>query len=113
VTPHPKLSGTIYTAAEDINRAGGRGLPIECDIRSEESVLKAVKQTVEEFGGIDIVINNGMEIAFASDPVYQLMRIRIPASAISLTTTQETSLKKYDLMNNVNSRGTWLVSKVW
>jgi len=92
VTPHPKLSGTIYTAAaEDINRAGGRGLPIECDIRSEESVLKAVKQTVQEFGGIDIVINN--------------------ASAISLTTTQETSLKKYDLMNNANSRGTWLVSK--
>jgi len=59
VTPNPKLPGTIFTAAEDINKAGGRGLPIECDIRSEESVQKAVEKTIQEFGGIDIVINNG------------------------------------------------------
>jgi citronellol/citronellal dehydrogenase len=59
VTPNPKLPGTIFTAAEEINKAGGRGLPIECDIRSEESVQKAVVKTIQEFGGIDIVINNG------------------------------------------------------
>jgi citronellol/citronellal dehydrogenase len=91
VTPHPKLPGTIFTAADEISKAGGRGLPIECDIRNEESVQKAVDKTVQEFGGIDIVINN--------------------ASAISVTNTQETSLKKYDLINTVNARGTWLVSK--
>jgi citronellol/citronellal dehydrogenase len=62
VTPHPKLPGTIFTAAEEINDAGGRGIPIECDIRSEESVQKAVEQTVREFGGIDIVINNGTKL---------------------------------------------------
>lgn len=59
VTPHPKLPGTIFTAAEDVSKAGGRGLALECDIRSEESVQKAVEKTVQEFGGIDIVINNG------------------------------------------------------
>jgi citronellol/citronellal dehydrogenase len=106
------LLGTIFTAAEDINKAGGRGLPIECDIRSEESVQRAVKQTVQEFGGIDIVINNGKECTITFDALDELMRIRTPASAISVTTTQETSVKQYDLMNSVNSRGTWLVSKV-
>ncbi|KAI9593268.1 short-chain dehydrogenase/reductase SDR [Syncephalis fuscata] len=89
--PHPKLPGTIYTAAEEINKAGGRGLPLICDIRSEEQVKNAIAKTVETFGGIDILINN--------------------ASAISLTNTEETSVKKYDLMHSINGRGTWMVSK--
>jgi citronellol/citronellal dehydrogenase len=109
VTPNPKLPGTIFTAAEEINKAGGRGLPIECDIRSEESVQKAVEKTVQQFGGIDIVINNGWTLLFQSLRWITLIFI---ASAISLSTTQDTSLKKYDLMNTVNARGTWLVSKV-
>lgn len=103
VTPHPKLPGTIFTAAEEINKAGGRGLPIECDIRSEESVQKAVEKTVKEFGGIDIVINNG-EFGNFFDRMYGDLVADV-ASAISLTTTQETPLKKYDLMNTINSRG--------
>lgn len=89
--PHPKLPGTIYTAAEEIEAAGGKALPIACDIRSEEAVEAAVKQTVERFGGIDACINN--------------------ASAISLTGTLETDMKRYDLMNQINARGTFLCSK--
>ena len=90
--PNPKLPGTIFSAASDIQKAGGRALPIQCDIRFEDQVEAAIKKTVETFGGIDILINN--------------------ASAISLTNTTETTLKKFDLMNQINGRGTWLVSKL-
>ncbi|KAI9341013.1 short chain dehydrogenase [Zopfochytrium polystomum] len=89
--PHPKLKGTIYTAAEEIEKAGGRGLPVVCDIRAAEQVEAAIEKTAKEFGGIDIVINN--------------------ASAISLTNTPDTPVKRYDLMNQVNGRGTWITSK--
>ena len=89
--PHPKLPGTIYTAAKEIEAAGGQALPVLCDIRFEDQVSAAVQQTVEKFGGIDICINN--------------------ASAISLTGTLETPMKKYDLMNGINARGTYLVSQ--
>lgn len=89
--PHPKLPGTIFTAAKEIEAAGGRALAIECDIRFEEQVTAAVKQTVEAFGGIDVCVNN--------------------ASAISLTGTLETPMKRFDLMNQVNARGTFLVSQ--
>ncbi|KAF9096906.1 Hydroxysteroid dehydrogenase-like protein 2 [Mortierella sp. GBA35] len=90
-TPHPTLPGTIYTAAEEIEKAGGKALPIVCDIRDEEQVKSAIEQTAAKFGGIDILVNN--------------------ASAISLTNTQETTVKKYDLMHSINGRGTWMVSK--
>ena len=89
--PHPKLEGTIYTAVEEIEKAGGKGLPILCDIRHEDQVAAAVEKTAETFGGIDICINN--------------------ASAISLTGTLKTEMKRYDLMNEVNARGTFLTSK--
>ena len=89
--PHPKLPGTIYTAAEEIEAAGGKALPILCDIREESQVAAAVAKTVETFGGIDICINN--------------------ASAISLTDTLSTDMKRYDLMHQINMRGTFLVSK--
>ncbi|KAI9334283.1 hypothetical protein BDR26DRAFT_867157 [Obelidium mucronatum] len=86
--PHPKLPGTIYTSAKAIDAAGGKGLPIVCDIRFEDQVNAAVAQTVKEFGGIDILINN--------------------ASAISMTPMTETPMKKFDLMNQINGRGTYL-----
>ena len=89
--PHPKLEGTIHTAAEEIERAGGTALPIVGDIRDEESVGRAVDAAVERFGGIDICVNN--------------------ASAISLTGTEQTEMKRYDLMQDINARGTFLVSK--
>ncbi|MEM7657036.1 MAG: NAD(P)-dependent oxidoreductase [Bacteroidota bacterium] len=89
--PHPKLPGTIYTAAEEIEAAGGKALPLVVDIRFEEMVESAVKKAVETFGGIDILINN--------------------ASAISLTPTEHTTMKRYDLMHSVNVRGTFMVSK--
>ncbi|KAG0243723.1 Hydroxysteroid dehydrogenase-like protein 2 [Actinomortierella wolfii] len=89
--PHPTLPGTIYTAAEEIEKAGGKALPIVCDIRDEEQVANAIEQTAQKFGGIDILVNN--------------------ASAISLTGTQATPVKKYDLMHSINGRGTWMVSK--
>ena len=90
--PHPKLPGTIYTAAEDIEKAGGQALPVVCDIRDEDMVQAGIDATVEKFGGIDICVNN--------------------ASAISLTGTEATSMKRYDLMNQVNARGTFLLSKL-
>lgn len=89
--PHPKLAGTIYTAADEIEKAGGKALPIVVDIRSEEMIQNAVNKTVETFGGIDILINN--------------------ASAISLTPIEQTTQKRYDLMHEINVRGTFLVSK--
>ncbi|KAF3423409.1 hypothetical protein E2986_03210 [Frieseomelitta varia] len=90
--PHPKLPGTIYTAAEEIEQAGGKALPCIVDVRNETQVVSAVENAVKKFGGIDIVINN--------------------ASAISLTGTESTDMKKYDLMNNINTRGTFLVTVV-
>ena len=89
--PHPKLPGTIFTAAKEIEAAGGQALPLMCDIRSEEQVFEAVQKAVSRFGGIDVCVNN--------------------ASAISLTGTLETPMKKYDLMHQVNARGTYLVSQ--
>lgn len=90
--PHPKLPGTIYTAAEEIEQAGGRALACVVDIRDEEMVQQAVAQTVEKFGGIDILVNN--------------------ASAISPTGTLQTPMKRYDLMHQINTRGTFLCSQV-
>ena len=89
--PHPKLPGTIHTAADEIRAAGGEALAVQCDIRHEEEVDAAVAAAVEEFGGLDILVNN--------------------ASAISLTPTLDTEMKRYDLMHAVNGRGTFLVSK--
>jgi citronellol/citronellal dehydrogenase len=89
--PHPKLPGTIYTAAEEIERAGGKALPCSVDIRDEAQIDAAVAKTVERFGGIDILVNN--------------------ASAISLTLTVETTMKRYDLMHSVNVRGTFACSR--
>jgi citronellol/citronellal dehydrogenase len=89
--PHPKLPGTIYTAAEEIEKAGGKALACVVDIRSEDQVVAAVKQAVEKFGGIDICVNN--------------------ASAISLTGTLDTPMKRYDLMHQINARGTFLCSQ--
>jgi citronellol/citronellal dehydrogenase len=89
--PHPKLPGTIHTAAEEIRDVGGEALPIVGDIRDAESVDEAVEQAVEEFGGIDIVVNN--------------------ASAINLSGTEELEVKSYDLMQNINVRGTFVVTR--
>lgn len=90
--PHPKLEGTIYTAAEEIDRAGpGRVLPIQGDIRFDESIRHIVKTTVDTFGGIDILINN--------------------ASAISLTGTEQTEFKRWDLMHGINVRGTFFMCR--
>eukprot|EP00914_Ancora_sagittata_P030809 GHVO01062066.1.p1 GENE.GHVO01062066.1~~GHVO01062066.1.p1 ORF type:complete len:151 (+),score=19.39 GHVO01062066.1:101-553(+) len=89
--PHPKLPGTIYTAAKEIEEAGGACLPCVVDVRSEQQVKAAVDKAVKRFGGIDILVNN--------------------ASAIQLTGTEDTSMKGYDLMNNIVSRGTFLCSK--
>ncbi|XP_036117706.1 hydroxysteroid dehydrogenase-like protein 2 [Molossus molossus] len=88
---HPKLPGTIYTAAEEIEAAGGKALPCIVDVRDEQQISNAVEKAVEKFGGIDILVNN--------------------ASAISLTNTMETPTKRVDLMMNVNTRGTYLTSK--
>jgi citronellol/citronellal dehydrogenase len=89
--PHPKLEGTVYTAAEQIEAAGGQALPIVGDIRDEEQVVSAVAQAVERFGGIDVCVNN--------------------ASAINLSGTEAMEMKRYDLMQDINTRGTFLVSK--
>ncbi len=90
--PHPKLPGTIYSAAAEIEAAGGRALPLAVDIREEDQVAAAVAQTVATFGGIDILVNN--------------------ASAISLTPTPQTEMKRFDLMHQINTRGTFLCSKL-
>ncbi|MDC0231470.1 NAD(P)-dependent oxidoreductase, partial [Aureispira] len=90
--PHPKLPGTVYTAAEEMIAAGGNAMPVIVDIRSEELVQQAVDMAVEKFGGIDILINN--------------------ASAINLSSTEHVSMKRYDLMHSVNTRGTFLCTKL-
>lgn len=89
--PHPKLEGTIHTAAAAIEAAGGRALPLVVDVRDEASVADAFARAVREFGGVDIVVNN--------------------ASAIALTPTPQTEMKRFDLMHQVNTRGTYMVSK--
>jgi citronellol/citronellal dehydrogenase len=89
--PHPKLPGTVYTAAEEIEKAGGRALPLVCDIRFEDQVNAAVEQTLTKFGGLDICVNN--------------------ASAIQLTGTLQTDMKRFDLMHAINARGTYMVSR--
>lgn len=89
--PHDKLPGTIYTAAQDIEAAGGKALPLVVDVRDEASVSEAIARTVDVFGGLDIVINN--------------------ASAIYLANTTDVTMKRFDLMHQVNTRGTFLVSK--
>ena len=91
VKPHPKLPGTIFDAAEEIESAGGKALPIRTDIRDESQINDAVQQTIDKFGSIDALVNN--------------------ASAISLTGTLETPMKKFDLMFGINVRGTYAVSK--
>ena len=89
--PHPTLPGTIFTAADEIEGGGGTALPIVCDIRYEDQVEAAVEETADKFGGIDICINN--------------------ASAIHLTDTVNTPMKRYDLMHNINVRGTFMLSQ--
>jgi citronellol/citronellal dehydrogenase len=89
--PDPRLPGTVYTAAEEIEAAGGHALPIVGDIRSEDSVNDAVRQAVERFGGIDVCVNN--------------------ASAINLSSVRDLPMKRYDLMQDINTRGTFLVTK--
>ncbi|WP_018613629.1 SDR family oxidoreductase [Segetibacter koreensis] len=88
---NPKLGGTIYTAAAEVEAAGGKALPVQCDIRDEIQIQNAVNEAVEKFGGIDILVNN--------------------ASAISLTPTEQTDTKRFDLMHDINVRGTFFVSK--
>ena len=92
VVPHPKLPGTIYSAAEEINANGGRALSLPVDIRFEDQVEMAIRETVSCFGGIDIVVNN--------------------ASAINLMSTEMLTMKNYDLMHSINTRGTFLCSKL-
>ncbi len=89
--PHPKLEGTIYTAAEQIEKAGGRALPLIVDVREDASVKAALDETAAKFGGIDVVVNN--------------------ASAIQLTPVAETDMRRFDLMHGINARGTFLASK--
>lgn len=89
--PHPKLEGTIYTAAEEIEAAGGKALPVILDVRDDEAVKAAIDQTAEHFGGLDILVNN--------------------ASAIQLTPLQQTDMKRFDLMHQINTRGTMACSK--
>ena len=89
--PNPKLPGTIYSAGNEIEAAGGRALPLIVDVRDEAAVRGALEETAKHFGGIDIVVNN--------------------ASAISLTNSQKTEMKRFDLMHQINARGTFMVSK--
>ena len=89
--PNPKLPGTIYTAAQEIEAAGGKALPLPCDIRDEDAVRAAVAQGAERFGGIDVLVNN--------------------ASAIHLADTPSTPMKRFDLMHDVNVRGTFLCTQ--
>jgi len=92
VEPHPKLAGTIFTAAEEIERHGVKCLPIQMDVRHDQQVEDAMMKCAEAFGGIDFVVNN--------------------ASAIQLSSVEHTQMKRFDLMHQVNVRGTYLVSKI-
>jgi citronellol/citronellal dehydrogenase len=92
VEPHQKLEGTIHTAAAEIEKVGGRALPLQVDVREEQSVKEALDRTANAFGGVDIVVNN--------------------ASAIQLTPVAQTDLRRFDLMHQINARGTFLVSKL-
>ena len=89
--PHPKLPGTIYTAAQEMQEAGGQALPVVMDVRFEDQVEEAVEAAVSQFGGIDVLVNN--------------------ASAIQLTPTLQTDMKRYDLMHHINTRGTFMASQ--
>jgi citronellol/citronellal dehydrogenase len=89
--PHAKLPGTVYTAAKEVEAAGGRALPLVVDVRDEAAVREGIDKAVAAFGGLDIVVNN--------------------ASAISLTPTPQTDMKRFDLMHQINTRGTYMVSK--
>jgi len=89
--PHPKLAGTIYSAAEDIERAGGKALPLAVDVRDEAGVAAAVRECAQKFGGIDICVNN--------------------ASAINLATTEQIDMRRYDLIQQINTRGTFVTSR--
>jgi len=89
--PHPKLAGTIYSAAEEIEQAGGRALPLVVDVRDEQAVKNAIDKTAATFGSLDVVVNN--------------------ASAIQLTGVAETDMRRFDLMHQINARGTYMVSK--
>jgi citronellol/citronellal dehydrogenase len=91
VTEDPRLGGTIHSVAQKITDAGGKALAVQCDIRHEEQVIAAIQQAVSTFGGIDILVNN--------------------ASAISLSTTEETEMKRFDLIHDINVRGTFMVTK--
>jgi citronellol/citronellal dehydrogenase len=91
VEPHPKLEGTIYTAAEAVEKAGGRALPLAVDVRDEAAVKSAIERTAAHFGGLDIVVNN--------------------ASAIQLTPVATTDMRRFDLMHQINARGAFMVSK--
>jgi len=91
VEENPKLGGTIFTAAEEMEKAGGKALAVQCDIRFEDQIQNVIDKTIAAFGGIDILVNN--------------------ASAISLTTTEQTETKRFDLMHSINVRGTFLVTK--
>ncbi len=91
VEENPKLGGTIFSAAAEVEAAGGKALAVQCDIRFEEQINNVIDKTIEQFGGIDILINN--------------------ASAISLTSTEQTEIKRFDLMHDINVRGTFLVTK--
>lgn len=91
VEEDPRLGGTIYSAVKEVEAAGGKGLAVQVDIRHEEQIVAAVEKTIETFGGIDVVINN--------------------ASAIQLTNTEQTESKRFDLMHDINVRGTFLVTK--
>src|SRR4051812_13032819 len=87
----PKLGGTIYSAAKEVEAAGGKALAVQCDIRFEEQVKEMIEKSISHFGGLDILVNN--------------------ASAITLTNTEETASKRFDLMHSINVRGTFLVTK--
>jgi len=91
VTENAKLGGTIFSAAKEIEKAGGKALPVQCDIRFEDQIQEAVDKAVKQFGGLDILVNN--------------------ASAISLTPTEQTEAKRFDLIHDINVRGTFLVTK--
>jgi citronellol/citronellal dehydrogenase len=91
IEENPRLGGTIFSAAREIEEAGGSALPLQCDIRFEDQIQLVIQKAIEKFGGIDILINN--------------------ASAISLTSTEQTEAKRFDLMHNINVRGTFLITK--